>query len=525
MQKKSLHFNVRLALKQFKRYTRKRNKLIESGNVLNSKINFLNKRIEKLKMFLVDVFKRTKLATAAGALALTLSSNSAQAQSFAAPVTNPFGLTDVVSFSAPALVDLDNDGDLDLMSGNTDTDDFIYFQNTGTASAPAFATAVANPFGLTGGLSYATPTFGDMDGDGDFDMMVGSNDGYGDIYYFQNTGTASAPAFAAGISNPFGITIPVGTYSGYYGTYTYGIAAYSDPDLVDLDNDGDLDMIVGNDDNGELYYYQNSGTSTAPAFMPFTILIGSWDNGITPSAVDFDGDGDFDLFMGEGTGGVYYSTNTGTASAPTFSTPTLGAFPGLTIAGGAYSNVHVDDLNSDGLVDILVGDENGDFHYFQQNCTAPDVTTSLTGVTLSANFTGADSYQWVTCPGFSAATGTSTNQTYTATANGDYAVIISNNGCIDTSACVSVTTVGVEDILENNKLIVFPNPNNGSFTIQSTVASGFVISNSVGQVVQTITLDNSNNYTLQVSDLSAGVYYINSTGAKAVTRYKIVVTK
>src|SRR4029450_3933961 len=110
-----------------------------------------------------------------------------------APSTNPFGLSGVGFAAVPALVDLDGDGDLDLFVGERNTT--YFFRNTGTAVAPAFAPRVANPFGLADIGDFAAPSFADLDGDGDLDAVVGEL--YGDLFVAWNTGSATSPAFAA----------------------------------------------------------------------------------------------------------------------------------------------------------------------------------------------------------------------------------------------------------------------------------------------------------------------------------------
>ncbi|MDD5274862.1 MAG: VCBS repeat-containing protein [Methylovulum sp.] len=65
--------------------------------------------------------------------------------------------------ASPTFADIDHDGDLDALIGNFNGDT-LYFENTGSATAPAFAAPVTNPFGLADVGQTATPTFVDIDG-------------------------------------------------------------------------------------------------------------------------------------------------------------------------------------------------------------------------------------------------------------------------------------------------------------------------------------------------------------------------
>jgi uncharacterized protein YuzB (UPF0349 family) len=105
---------------------------------------------------------------------------------FAARQENPFSLTNNNhSNSTTAFVDLDKDGDLDLMSGSS-TGDFEYYENIGTKTSPLFAGRQENPFSLTdNNHSNSTTAFADLDNDGDLDLLSGSSTG--DFEYFKNS--------------------------------------------------------------------------------------------------------------------------------------------------------------------------------------------------------------------------------------------------------------------------------------------------------------------------------------------------
>ncbi|NES73769.1 MAG: hypothetical protein F6K24_55595 [Okeania sp. SIO2D1] len=85
---------------------------------------------------------------------------------------NPFDGIDVGFNAAPTLADIDGDGDLDAVVGDSNGN-LNYLENTGTSTSPSYVqrTGTNNPFnGFVG--SYSTPTFADLDGDGDLDAMV-----------------------------------------------------------------------------------------------------------------------------------------------------------------------------------------------------------------------------------------------------------------------------------------------------------------------------------------------------------------
>ena len=217
--------------------------------------------------------------------------------SFNFPTSFPFGFTYLNSSFAVHFVDLDGDGDKDLVAGGT-YGQLDYYENTGSATSPAFGTAVPNPFGLDSLADVSNPEFGDLDGDGDMDLML--NDGSNNWIYRENTGSATAPAFGPAVTNPFGLG---GGFQAYYEVHTLG----------DLDQDGDLDIYSSLYD-GSHRYFENIGTPTSPSFANPTLNpfgLQPWTGQFFPDLVDLDGDGDLDLLGSEYAGGewFYYENN------------------------------------------------------------------------------------------------------------------------------------------------------------------------------------------------------------------------
>jgi len=106
-------------------------------------------------------------------------------------------------------------------------------------------------------------------------------------------------------------------------------------------------------------------------------------------------------------------------------------------------------------------------------------------LTMTADLTGA-TYAWIDCNNGNSLIAGATNQTYTATANGDYAVIVTENGCSDTSACMNISSVGIEDIDFNTEIKVYPNPTSGQVTIDLGTDYSNVeirVTNALGQII------------------------------------------
>jgi uncharacterized repeat protein (TIGR03803 family) len=155
----------------------------------------------------------------------------------------------------------------------------------------------------------------------------------------------------------------------------------------------------------------------------------------------------------------------------------------------------------------------------------PVSSTTASGSSLTADQGGA-TYQWLNCNlAMQPITG-ATAQNYMATANGNYAVIISDNNCTDTSACVNVLILGIDATVNNKSLLqVYPNPNNGSFTIKTTAEGVYFLLNELGQTVQTLRLNSSNEYAVTIETMNSGLYFLVGYLNGDLVRQKIVVSR
>jgi hypothetical protein len=236
----------------------------------------------------------------------------------------------------PELGDLDGDEDYDLIYAIV----LQSYRNGGTPSFPSWQPDDS----LVAGVTYEncmTTCLADLDADGDLDLSVGRM--YGEIYstlYYENVGTANEPAWEEQHSMYLGVCVD---------------QAMTHPELADLDDDGDLDLVVSC--YVDIFAYRNTGTPETPIWTEDASLI----DGLTPAYgeadpnfCDLDADGDLDVVLGSRAGGspMMCFENAGTPVAPTW-VEHEAMLTGIDREIGGLG-LDLADLDGDGDADLLV---------------------------------------------------------------------------------------------------------------------------------------------------------------------------
>jgi hypothetical protein len=259
---------------------------------------------------------------------------------------------DVRANSHPAFVDIDNDGDEDLFIGslNNPIGTIHFLENVGSVANPTFEYLDSSYFNIIGDLSVI-PTLGDLDGDSDFDLLIGLFDGK--IDYYKNDGTPENANFvlqgklmdntgniidAGTTSSPFlfdfdgddDLDLSVGAFNGKFKYFentgnkvsyeftlndsffeNLDVGDNSTPFLIDYNDDNITDMFSGNR-AGKFFYFQNNGSNQNPLWLEVTdqFIQENFGNSTVPYFMDIDNDSDTDLFLGNVKGGLYLYENT-----------------------------------------------------------------------------------------------------------------------------------------------------------------------------------------------------------------------
>ncbi|UZE94234.1 MAG: VCBS repeat-containing protein [Candidatus Pacearchaeota archaeon] len=203
--------------------------------------------------------------------------------------TDPSG--DVITYLIEANYTSGGAGDAEISLGP-----YVY-ENTAGHGTPVWSRK--SEWDPVTSSSYFYPTYGDLDGDGDSDFMYVANSNQ--LKAYENTGSAESPSWSYNAGWSFSNSVPTGE-----GTTVFSI------DLGDVEGDGDLDLLFAKHNN-ILFYENTAGAGNDPSWSynsGWTASLGSATN-IGARLVDIDNDGDMDIFYHDWSGNNYFYENTG----------------------------------------------------------------------------------------------------------------------------------------------------------------------------------------------------------------------
>lgn len=251
----------------------------------------------------------------------------------------------------PAFIDMDADGDLDLIYG-TRGGLLVHYLNEGDPKSPKW-TFVTNRFLDYKGGRNAAPVFGDIDNDGDIDLLIGTSNGK--LAFWENQGSADFPEFTLNPTRFQGITG----------------GPNSRPTLIDTNQDGLTDLLIGNF-RGSLVHYLQKPTATGSSFtlLQRNYLGLRFGLGSSPTVADLNKDGRLELIVGSDQGGLFAFQNDPEAEGSPDQLnlkldnrffekmeikPPLGSFP-----------VFV-DIDNDKDIDMFIGGDDGSIYYYRND--------------------------------------------------------------------------------------------------------------------------------------------------------------
>lgn len=192
----------------------------------------------------------------------------------------------------------------------------------------------------------------------------------------------------------------------------------------------------------------------------------------------------------------------------------------LWIDGNVYTS-----SNNSATFNLYGGSVNGCDSLVTLNLTITYIDTSITqsGVTLTANSTSSI-YQWVDCNDGYSEIFEETNQSFTPVANGEYAVIISDFGCTDTSACNNVISVGVQESDFDSSISIYPSPTSGTIRIdlgQLYQEFKVTVYNALGQELKTVIVNSTSSFNIDIPG-GKGVGFIKCSTVNNSAVFRII---
>ena len=431
----------------------------------------------------------------------------------------------VRDFPAAYLLDIDNDGDRDFVAARNENSDasenyFVasYYENTGTEQLPVY-NFMQDDFFVDEMVDYGTfsmPAFFDYNNDSLQDLVIGSLGLFesggiqkGVLALYENVGSLDTPIYSL-------IT------EDYLNASTLNTRRLA-PGFGDVDNDGDIDMLLG-EEYGTLFFYENTAGAGNPVVFaaPVTNYQGiDVGQASIPQIIDIDRDGKNDLVIGQNQGFLNYFKNTSTSNTPTFTIQpapnnTLNAWGDVDARPVGYSTGFAAHrvIEVNGQYELFVGNIDGKLMHYQ------DIETTATGsfTLVTDNYSNLD-------VGINATLDikdiNNDGELDFAVGNGRGGITIFSQGTI-------INTIEIKQ-QEKEIATIFPNPAQATLNIE--LNDEFIgklyhvtIYNALGQVIYTEKEVSNNLHQITVSDWNAGVYFVQVNSEGYISAKSVVVT-
>jgi hypothetical protein len=191
---------------------------------------------------------------------------------------------------------------------------------------------------------------------------------------------------------------------------------------------------------------------------------------------------------------------------------------------GATSAAHT--TTNAGAYYVNVTNSCGNFNSTIQTVSIIPVDTSVTvvGKTLTANAVNA-TYQWKDCTTMQIIPGANT-QTFSPLQDGSFAVIVTENGCSETSSCYTITSIGINEKSFASTINLFPNPATSHVTIDlgnNNQKVDVTITDVTGRIIYSTTASETQKIEVSTQGFKAGIYVVQILSADFAATKKLVV--